>query len=301
MNFIERGFLFQALSIWIMKNQRDIRIIKASQPVIEGAGVKLQRVFGHGETKILDPFLLLDHFGSDNPDDYIAGFPWHPHRGIETVTYMKNGKVKHEDSLGNAGTIGTGDIQWMTAGSGIIHQEMPKRTNGILEGFQLWVNLPSYVKMMDPRYQDISSTQVPEIVQDDGITVRVLAGTYNGIEGPVKDIIADPEYLDISLPSQIEFKHPVKDGYTIFAYIYDGEGFFGSEKKVMKGNIIIFEKTGDYVKINTRKEKMQFLLISGKPIKEPIAWAGPIVMNTQEEVHQAFEEYRMGNFLKQRS
>lgn len=281
-----------------MKKQRTVHSVQLSQPVIEGAGVKLRRVFGHGETTILDPFLLLDHFGSDDPEDYIAGFPWHPHRGIETVTYMKRGFVKHEDSLGNAGRIGGGDIQWMTAGSGIIHQEMPEQIDGLLAGFQLWVNLPPSAKMMNPRYQDISSSKVPEITQEDGVKIRVLAGKYNGVVGPVKDIIADPEYLDVSVPTQCEFYHPVKNGYTVFAYVFEGEGYFNSEKKTEKGNLVIYNREGDHVKIKTKTDPIRFLLISGKPINEPIAWAGPIVMNTHEEIRQAFEEYRKGLFLK---
>jgi redox-sensitive bicupin YhaK (pirin superfamily) len=281
-----------------MKKQRNVQTVKKSQPVIEGAGVKLKRVFGHNEVETLDPFLLLDHFGSDNPEDYIAGFPWHPHRGIETVTYMKRGFVKHEDSLGNSGKIGGGDIQWMTAGSGIIHQEMPVQIDGSLAGFQLWVNLPSTAKMINPRYQDIPSSEVPEIIQKNGIRIRILAGKFNGVIGPVKDIIADPEYLDVSIPAQCEFNHSVNDGYTVFAYIFEGKGHFDSTTEVEEGNLVIYEKKGDFLNISSKNIPIRFILISGKPIGEPIAWAGPIAMNTQQEVQQAFDEYRKGTFLR---
>jgi redox-sensitive bicupin YhaK (pirin superfamily) len=284
-----------------MKKIRSINFVQASHPTMEGAGVKLKRAFAHRETKILDPFLLLDDFHSDNPNDYIAGFPWHPHRGIETVTYMINGIVKHEDSLGNAGTISGGDIQWMTAGNGIVHQEMPQLTKGLLAGFQLWVNLPSSHKMISPRYQEILSNTVPEVKLATGGRVRVLAGEYEGIKGPVKEIIADPEYLDVELPSNQTIKHSIKSGYTAFAYIFEGSGYFhpNKENEEKKGKLVVYDRVGDYIEITASvNDSVRFLLVSGKAINEPIAWSGPIVMNTQEELRVAFEEYRNGTFIK---
>jgi redox-sensitive bicupin YhaK (pirin superfamily) len=287
-----------------MNEIRTIDRTQPSFPTMDGAGVKLKRVFSHQETSLLDPFLLLDAFGSDNPDDYIAGFPWHPHRGIETVTYMLEGLVKHEDSIGNSGILNSGDIQWMTAGGGIVHQEMPQLSKGKLAGFQLWVNLPRASKLIDPRYQDINADQVPEIEFDKGIKVRVLAGKFHETEGPVKDIIAEPQYLDVEISSGETFTHTVKDGYTVFAYIFEGKGKFSpnSGKFLEKDNLVIYKRNGDTVKVTTSDEtNVRFLLISGKPINEPIAWAGPIVMNTDEEIRIAFEEYRNGTFLKNRS
>ncbi len=282
---------------------RTIDRSQASFPTMDGAGVKLRRVFSHQETKLLDPFLLLDAFGSENPEDYIAGFPWHPHRGIETVTYMLEGLVKHEDSIGNSGILGKGDIQWMTAGGGIVHQEMPQVSDGKLAGFQLWVNLPRASKLINPRYQDIVASQVPEITHDDGIIVRVLAGKYRGTEGPVKDIIAEPQYLDVEIPSGVTFTHTVSDGHTVFAYIFEGKGRFAPNSRVFidKDNLVIYRRNGNTIQVNTSgDEGVRFLLISGKPIDEPIAWAGPIFMNTQEELRISFDEYRNGTFLKNR-
>ncbi|MFX1548320.1 MAG: pirin family protein [Promethearchaeota archaeon] len=283
-----------------MRKFREIKRISRSKPTIEGAGVRLKRVFAHQEVKILDPFLLLDDFHSDKPDDYIAGFPWHPHRGIETVTYMIEGKVEHQDSIGNHGIINGGDIQWMTAGSGIIHSEMPAQVDNLLWGFQLWVNLPAKNKMMQPRYQDIPKTLVPEITQNNGVKIRVLSGEINGTKGPVQDIVTNPEYLDITVPPNTKFEHKVKEGYTVFAYCFDGKGYFepSYDQLVSAEQLIIFSD-GDYVQIKGQEDSsVRFLLVSGKPIKEPVAWYGPIVMNTQEELKIAFDEYNRGTFLK---
>jgi redox-sensitive bicupin YhaK (pirin superfamily) len=265
---------------------------------MEGAGVRLKRAFSHEETKILDPFLLLDDFSSKDPNDYIAGFPWHPHRGIETVTYMLEGQVKHEDSLGNTGIISGGDIQWMTAGKGIVHQEMPQRTDGTLAGFQLWVNLPSNSKMMAPRYQEITSEEIPEISLDNGGKIRIIAGEYNGSVGPVRDIVAEPEYFDITIPMKASFEYRLKEKFTAFCYIFQGSGRIQSEKDITTDTLVILGTDGDTIKLETQENSIRFLLVSGKPINEPIVWMGPIVMNTQEEVQKAFEEYRNGTFLK---
>lgn len=282
-----------------MSKYRQISKILKSKPTIEGAGVYLKRVFGYNEARFLDPFLLLDDFHSDNPNDYIAGFPWHPHRGIETVTYMVRGNVKHEDSIGNRGVIRSGDVQWMTAGSGIIHSEMPQQENGLLWGFQLWVNLPAAHKMMTPRYQEIEKKQIPEILLENDVCIRIISGEFNGTSGSVKDIIVDPSYLDVSIPSYSSFKYSVKSGYTVFAYVIQGRGFFDIEKSQIIGSehLIIFTD-GDKMMIETEEEPVHLLLISGDPIGEPIAWYGPIVMNTEEELRTAFKEYQNGTFLK---
>jgi hypothetical protein len=248
---------------------------------------------------MFDPFLMLDDFHSDNPEDYLAGFPWHPHRGIETVTYMLGGRVEHGDSLGNKGAIGPGELQWMTAGSGIVHQEMPQKTAGMLAGFQLWVNLPAKRKMMDPRYRDIKAQDPPVVTQQSGVRVKVIAGEVDGSIGPVEDIVVDPQYLDISIPVGKSFEHPVKKGHTAFAYVVDGEGDFGQDPRSVAGpeSILLFGD-GDRVIIRASDRPLRFLLVSGKPIGEPVAWGGPIVMNTQEELELAFEEYDNGTFLK---
>jgi redox-sensitive bicupin YhaK (pirin superfamily) len=261
--------------------------------------VHLKRAFGFREVPDLDPFLLLDDFHSDNPNDYIAGFPWHPHRGIETVTYMIEGNVEHGDSIGNAGVIESGDCQWMTAGSGIIHQEMPKEMEGMMWGFQLWVNLPASQKMMKPRYQEIKANTVPEVNLGDGIKVRVVSGEVGGVKGPVEDIVVDPEYLDVSMPPNTELVRGFKPGYKVFAYTILGSGYFepGSKRSIEKEHLVIFQD-GDEVSIKAGEKGARFLLISGKPLKEPVAWYGPIVMNTQEELDQAFREYREGTFIK---
>jgi hypothetical protein len=285
-----------------MKETRTIRKLISSKPTIEGAGVHLKRAFGYNEVPLFDPFLMMDDFRSDNPDHYLAGFPWHPHRGIETITYVLQGDVEHGDSMGNKGVISSGDTQWMTAGSGIIHQEMPRGTyEGKMEGFQLWANLPRTHKMMDPRYRDIKSGQVPVVKLESGAEVKVICGKVGKHEGPVKGIIIDPEYLDVSVPERTEFVHATKRGHTVFAYVIEGKGRFDQQQDQAVGNgTICLFADGDQVKITTGDEPVRFLLISGKPIVEPVAWHGPIVMNTDEELETAFEEYRNGTFIKQR-
>ncbi|MFX0084885.1 MAG: pirin family protein [Candidatus Hodarchaeota archaeon] len=284
-----------------MPSIRTILRVSKNKPTIEGAGVRLKRVFGNQEPYLLDPFLLLDDFHSNNPKDYIAGFPSHPHRGIETVTYILAGQIKHEDSIGNKGVIRSGDIQWMTAGSGIIHSEMPEQKNGLLWGFQLWCNLPSKSKMMNPRYQEITKNQIPELTINKA-RIKVICGKLNGTQGPVKDIVTDPEYLDISISSGAKYIHSVKKGYTVFAYVIDGESYFDQNQgRLIPADHLVIFNDGTEVIIQTRDKPVRFLLISGKPIKEPIAWYGPIVMNTQTELNIAFEEYRKGTFLKQKS
>jgi len=278
---------------------RKIKKIYQAKPTIEGAGVHLKRVFGHAEVPTFDPFLLLDDFHSDNPKDYLAGFPWHPHRGIETVTYMIHGMVEHGDSLGNKGTIQSGDVQWMTAGSGIIHQEMPKGQNGLMGGLQLWVNLPASYKMMDPRYRDISSENIPVHRADNGVAVKVISGKYKELTGPAQDIVCNPEYLDISIPPNEIFEHNINPDHTLFAYVLEGAGIFEPDSKnnITKENLALFEK-GEKASIAADTKGLRFLLISGKPISEPVAWYGPIVMNTEDELAQAFDEYRSGTFIK---
>lgn len=278
---------------------RNIDKILKSKPTIEGAGVHLKRAFGYYEVPLLDPFLLLDDFHSGNPADYIAGFPWHPHRGIETVTYMLEGRVEHGDSMGNKGVILPGDVQWMTAGNGIIHQEMPKGDNGNMWGFQLWVNLPSTHKMMEPRYREVKTEQIPEVSIGENVKIRVISGEIENTKGPVRDIIVDPEYLDVTLAPGAEFEHNIKKGYRAFAYVIEGSGYFDPDKKksIDIEHLVIF-KDGDTVKISTDDKSLRFLLVSGKPLGEPVAWYGPIVMNTQEELDIAFEEYRNGTFIK---
>ncbi|HDZ16927.1 hypothetical protein LCGC14_1725210 [marine sediment metagenome] len=284
-----------------MEDIRKIKVTLKSRSTIEGAGVRLKRAFGYADPS-LDPFLLLDDFHSDDPNDYIAGFPWHPHRGIETITYMLHGRIEHGDSLGNGGVIGAGDVQWMTAGSGIIHQEMPKKDkkDTLLWGFQLWANLPASHKMMDPRYRDIRKDQIPEtFLNDNEIKIKVICGEINGIKGPVQDIVTDPEYLDITLNPDSQYIHSVKKGHNVFTYIIEGEGFFDDNKEelVSKEMLVIFGD-GNGVKITTNKERVRLLLISGKPLRESVAWRGPIVMNTEEELRIAFEEYHNKTFIK---
>ncbi len=279
-----------------MSKFREVVKVLSSQPAMEGAGVSLQRVFGFTEQGQFDPFLLLDHFGSDNPNDYLAGFPWHPHRGIETVTYMLEGVVEHGDSLGNKGTIQSGDIQWMTAGSGIIHQEMPKAYEGVMQGFQLWVNLPAEKKMMTPRYQDVKASSVPEVALDKGIQAKVICGTVQGVSGPVRDIVVENEYLDITVPAETSFEYELKEGYNTFVYVFEGAGLV-CNKKITQNQAALLSDSGS-ISVITTTQPIRFLLISGKPLNEPIAWRGPIVMNTQEEIHLAFEEYHGGSFIK---
>jgi len=283
-----------------MKNARTIHTFLKNKPTIEGAGVHLKRVFGNNEVPLFDPFLMLDDFRSNNPDHYRAGFPWHPHRGIETITYVLKGDIEHGDSMGNKGVISSGDTQWMTAGSGIIHQEMPRGDyEGMMEGFQLWANLPKSHKMMEPRYRDIKSAQVPKVVLDNGTEIKVICGRVEGHEGPVIGIVIDPEYLDVTVPARAEFKHPTKSGHTVFAYVIDGQGHFDETNKHTIGNgTVCLYSDGDHIKVTTSEEPVRFLLISGKPIGEPIAWHGPIVMNSDEELQLAFEEYRKGTFIK---
>lgn len=283
-----------------MKVRNIMKILK-SQPVLEGAGVRLNRVFGNREVPLLDPFLLLDHFGSENPDDYLAGFPWHPHRGIETVTYMLRGTVEHGDSLGNSGTIGSGDVQWMTAGSGIIHQEMPQRFDGKTCGFQLWVNLPASQKMIDPKYRDIQAAEIPSVTIEKNAIIKPICGEVEGVVGPVHDLIVDVAYLDVTLAAGTNFEHPVKKGHKVFAYVIEGNGYFDPTKNdlIHEGHLAIFHD-GDCLKITTAGSPARFLLASGQPINEPVAWQGPIVMNTQEELDTAFAQYRNGTFIKQR-
>ncbi len=282
-----------------MKQVREPMEIFSSIPVMEGAGVRLKRAFGHAEAPKLDPFLLLDDIHSGNPADYTAGFPWHPHRGIETVTYVLHGDVEHGDSIGNSGSIKDGDVQWMTAGSGIVHQEMPRVTRGQMRGLQLWVNLPASMKMMDPRYRDIKADTIPVVTQETGSQVRVVAGTYGGVSGPMKDLVQNPLYLDITLAPGTKFSHSFNPEHTVFAYTLDGAGIFSPEagKPVGDENVILFGP-GDRVEITAAKSGLRFLLISGEPIREPVAWRGPIVMNTEEELHDAFREYRDGTFIK---
>lgn len=276
---------------------RQIQQIFHGEKVIEGAGVHLRRVFGFSNPELFDPFLLLDDFRSPNRKDFIKGFPWHPHRGIETITYVLQGDVEHGDSLGNKGIISSGEVQWMTAGSGIIHQEMPKGDeDGELQGFQLWANLPAASKMMPPRYRGIISSDIPKVERNDGTVIRIIAGTIDGIKGPVDDIIIDPEYLDCTVPSNKSFNYPTKRGYTVFIYCIGG---FGSvnDTSVADGDLVLFAD-GDEIVLQSGDVPFRFLLCSGNPIKEPIAWRGPIVMNTEAELDLAFSELRDEKFIK---
>ncbi|MGA2125363.1 MAG: pirin family protein [Xanthobacteraceae bacterium] len=297
---------------------RPVKRIVQSMPAIEGAGVKLRRAFGFGDTGEFDPFLLLDDFRNDRPDDYRAGFPWHPHRGIETITYVLAGTVDHGDSLGNQGTLGAGDVQWMTAGSGILHQEMPQGDpQGRMHGFQLWANLPSALKMTPPRYQDIAAAEIPDVVDDDGTRVRIICGDFWGRRGPVEGVAADPRYLDVSVAPGRRKTLPVETERHAFAYVFQGSGTFRSasqpfgvltEKEVDGRESVIREQTGnrslvlfdsgDEVTVQAGDEGVRFLLVSGRPIEEPVAWYGPIVMNTQAELQRAVTELRNGTFIK---
>lgn len=298
---------------------RPVKRIVQSTPTLEGAGVRLRRAFGFGETGEYDPFLLLDDFRNERPDDYLAGFPWHPHRGIETITYVLAGTVDHGDSLGNRGTLGAGDVQWMTAGSGILHQEMPKGDpKGRMHGFQLWANLPASLKMTDPRYQDVPGAEIPAITDDDGTTVRVVCGEFWGKSGPVEGIAADPRYLDISVPPGKRKILPVETTRHAFAYVFEGSGSFrdASDPQVVRTDrigpngeevtdlatnrsLVLFDR-GDEVSVQAGEDGIRFLLVSGRPLGEPIAWRGPIVMNTDEEIRQAFAELRAGTFIRNR-
>ncbi len=298
---------------------RPVREIIQTTPTIEGAGVKLQRAFGFGKTKDFDPFLLLDDFRNDNPSDYLAGFPWHPHRGIETITYVLAGSVEHGDSLGNKGKMTAGDVQWMTAGSGILHQEMPRGdAQGRMHGFQLWANLPSSLKMTDPRYQDIPASAIPEVTDDDGTRVRVISGAFWGKQGPVEGVAADPSYLDISVPPGKQKRLSVETTRNAFAYVFTGSGSFrdasdpqavltesgadpNAPARYDAGNhsLVLFDR-GDEVVVRAGDEGIRFLLVSGKPIEEPVAWYGPIVMNTRDELQEAVTELQNGTFIKHR-
>src|SRR2546425_3858174 len=268
----------------------------------DGAGVKLKRSIATQTLDYLDPFLLFDHFGSENPDDYIAGFPFHPHRGIETVTYMLAGAVKHRDSSGNSGIIKAGDVQWMTAGGGIMHEEMPQLEGGRLDGFQLWVNLPARLKMSKPRYQEINAANIPTVEQNNGVQIRVIAGTVDDVQGSVREIAADPTYLDVFVPANTSSNHPIPVGHTAFAYVYTGEGTFGvtgddERKQVAAPRLVVFGD-GDGVQIKTSTDDLRFLLISGKPLNEPIARYGPFVMNTEAEIELALLDLRRGTFVR---
>jgi redox-sensitive bicupin YhaK (pirin superfamily) len=299
---------------------RAVKQIIHTQPTIEGAGVKLERAFGFGKTKQFDPFLLLDDFRNENPADYLAGFPWHPHRGIETITYVLAGSVEHGDSLGNKGKMTAGDVQWMTAGSGILHQEMPQGDqHGRMHGFQLWANLPSALKMTDPRYQDIPSSAIPEVTDDDNTHVRVVCGEFWGKRGPVVGVAADPSYLDISVAPDRRKRLKVETTSNAFAYVFAGSGTFrdsSEPRAVLTDNVVnqnaaplydasnhslvLFDR-GDEIVVQAGPQGIRFLLVSGKPIEEPVAWYGPIVMNTEQELRQALAELHTGTFIKPRS
>jgi len=299
---------------------RPVKRIASSKPTLEGAGVHLRRAFGFGDTTEFDPFLLLDDFRNDRPEEYRAGFPWHPHRGIETITYVLAGSVDHGDSLGNRGNLGAGDVQWMTAGRGILHQEMPQGDEkGRMHGFQLWANLPSSLKMTAPRYQDIKAAEVPEVTDDDGMRVRVVCGDFWGKRGPVEGVAADPRYLDVFVPPGKRKTLKVEVERHAFAYVFEGSGNFRAasapfgvltEKTDGVNEILVREQTGnrslvlfdsgDEITVQAGDEGIRFILVSGKPIKEPVAWHGPIVMNSQAELQQAFTELRQGTFIRQR-
>jgi quercetin 2,3-dioxygenase len=310
-----------------MSKIRKINIVKESRMTLEGAGVLLRRGFGFGETRLFDPFLLFDDFRGDDPEKYTKGFPWHPHRGIETITYILKGQVAHGDSMGNSGTIGEGDVQWMTAGSGIIHQEMPEGDmQGRMYGFQLWANLPRTNKMMKPRYQEVKSNQIPEVLLPEGVKVRVICGMTGGAIGPVEDIVTEPEYLDVTIPAKASYSHPTVAGHTVIAYVIDGEGRFGPQEAAnpvgpqqagafqfdagdrlysnlqpsrdLGNHSLIVFSDGNEVQVSAGEKGVRFLLMSGKPIKEPVAWNGPIVMNTNEELRKAYEDLQNGTFIK---
>ncbi len=275
---------------------REVKKTKKPQLVTDGAGVELNRVISINEVDDTDPFLMLDHFENSDPDQKMAGFPWHPHRGIETITYMIEGSIRHEDSLGNKGDLNSGDVQWMTAGSGIIHQEMPiDGASNIYRGFQLWANLPSTHKMMKPRYQDIPAKDIPEVKDDDGTIVRVITGEYGGEVGPVKKIITNPGYLDLTIPPNVEKSITVESGKNAFIYIFEGNGYF---PELVEDKTLVIFSDGDTIKVKAGDKGLRFILVSGKPINEAIAWNGPIVMNTEEELQVAFTEYQNGTFLK---
>jgi redox-sensitive bicupin YhaK (pirin superfamily) len=301
-----------------MSEIRKIKLMIHSKPTLEGAGVHLHRAFGGArDARLFDPFLLLDDFRSDAPQEYAPGFPWHPHRGIETITYVLKGIVWHGDSMGNSGEITAGDVQWMTAGNGILHQEMPRGDeDGSMYGFQLWANLPQVNKMMDPRYQEIKDTQIPSVRLEDDVLAHVICGEFAGVRGPVENIVIDPQYLDITVPANTRFLLPTSPGYTAFAYIIHGEGLFGEEsdpfayqregrnyfdmghERWLKNRTLILFEDGDQIQVVTKANPVRFLLVTGRPLKEPIAWHGPIVMNTDQELRQAFSDLQDGTFIK---
>jgi len=298
---------------------RPIKRLSKAKPTVEGAGVHLRRAFGFGNTSEFDPFLLLDDFRNDRPEDYLPGFPWHPHRGIETITYVLAGTVEHRDSIGNMGTIAAGDVQWMTAGSGIMHQEMPKGDpDGRMHGFQLWANLPASLKITAPRYQDVKAADIPIATDDDGTQARVVCGSFWGITGPVDEVAIEPIYLDVSIPPGKRKTLPVETTRSAFAYVFAGAGKFCNASRPLEvptvgggwsdttppaqaenRSLVLFDR-GDEVTVQAGDEGIRFLLVSGKPLAEPVAWYGPIVMNTQEQLRQAFEELQQGTFLKTR-
>ncbi len=289
----------------MMMKRRSIQSVFRSVPTVEGAGVHLKRVFGFRQAPSLDPFLLLDDFHSTNPADYRSGFPWHPHRGIETITYLLEGEVEHGDSMGNTGLIQPGCVQWMTAGSGIIHQEMPKgAADGSLWGFQLWANLPAADKMMAPRYREVAREDIPSVELPGGIMVRVICGRVAASRGPVRDIVIDPEYLDVTMPGDAVFTHLTKRGHTVLVYVLLGRGQFAETAAAADAEFgpetLVQYKDGDHVVIRAGSNPLRFLLISGRPLREPVAWDGPIVMNTRQELIAAFDEYRQGTFIKHR-
>lgn len=280
-----------------MKNERTVRETLQGAPTLEGAGVHLRRIFGHAEVPRFDPFLMLDDFRSDTPDHYEKGFPWHPHRGIETITYVLKGEVAHGDSLGNKGVISAGDIQWMTAGSGIIHQEMPQGdAEGAMHGFQLWANLPAAQKMMAPRYNGISAARIPEIALAEGVRIKVIAGTVGSVRGPMADIVIDPEFLDASVPAGVVYRHRTAPEYTALIYVIGGSGQTGYT--VIADGTLVHFGPGPSFSVEAGENGIRFLILTGNPLGEPVAWGGPIVMNTQEELDTAFAEYRQGTFIQ---
>lgn len=297
---------------------RRIAKVMKSRPTIEGAGVHLKRAFGYFQVPLFDPFLMLDDFHTSRPDHYLAGFPWHPHRGIETITYVLEGLVEHRDSMGNRGVIGSGDVQWMTAGSGIIHQEMPLMSpTGTMWGFQFWANLPARDKMMAPRYREVKAADIPEVVLADGIRVKVVAGEMAGVRGPIRDIVIEPEMFDVTMPMGAVLHHTLPAGRTAFAYVLEGSGSFDDQadpyaiERVGQGwmdlerdcachaeSVILYERSGEILRIRAGAVPLRFLLVTGRPLGEPVAWQGPIVMNTQEELRRAFQEYADGTFVQ---
>jgi redox-sensitive bicupin YhaK (pirin superfamily) len=297
---------------------RKIFKVYRSIPTIEGAGVHLKRAFGYHQVPLFDPFLMLDDFHTSKSQEYLAGFPWHPHRGIETITYILEGLVEHGDSMGNKGVIGAGDVQWMTAGRGIIHQEIPRKSpTGTMWGFQFWANLPAASKMMPPRYRDVPAAIIPEITFNQDIKVKIVSGELNGVKGPVQDIVIDPELMDVSIPAKGEFVHLVKPDHTVVAYVLSGQGHFDEGRDPFSfeysgrgwldlqracscgpETVVLYEREGESIRVSAGEQGLRFLLLSGRPLGEPVAWQGPIVMNTQEELRIAFEEFNRGTFIK---